>query len=62
MDIPTGGIFDFRDGTVVRWQDSGSKKKALERPGLRTQAMSQEVVGAHWHCSMPSTGAMLTRS
>ena len=33
-DIPTGGIFEFRDGKVVRWQDFGSKAKALEAVGL----------------------------
>ena len=29
-----GGIFEFRDGKVVRWQDFGSKAKALEAVGL----------------------------
>ncbi len=34
MDVPVGGIFDFRDGTIVRWKDFGSKDKALEAVGL----------------------------
>jgi ketosteroid isomerase-like protein len=34
MDIPSGGIFDVCDGKVVRWQDFGSKERALEAVGL----------------------------
>jgi ketosteroid isomerase-like protein len=33
-DIATGGIFEFRDGKVVRWEDFGSKDKALKAVGL----------------------------
>jgi ketosteroid isomerase-like protein len=33
-DIETGGVYDFRDGKVVRWEDFGSKEKALESVGL----------------------------
>ena len=33
-DIETGGLFDFRDGKIVRWEDFGSKEKALEAAGL----------------------------
>jgi limonene-1,2-epoxide hydrolase len=33
-DVETGGVFDFRDGKIVRWQDFGSKDKALEAVGL----------------------------
>jgi ketosteroid isomerase-like protein len=33
-DIPTGGLFDFRDGKIVRWEDFGSKEKALEAARL----------------------------
>jgi hypothetical protein len=33
-DIPVGGAVDFRDGKIVRWQDFGSKEKALEAVGL----------------------------
>jgi hypothetical protein len=33
-DIPTGGIFDFRDGKIVRWEDFGSKEKALRAAGI----------------------------
>jgi limonene-1,2-epoxide hydrolase len=29
-DIETGGLFDFRDGKIVRWQDFGSKAAALK--------------------------------
>jgi limonene-1,2-epoxide hydrolase len=36
-DIESGGIFEFRDGKVVRWQDFGSKDKALEAVGLSEQ-------------------------
>ena len=34
-DIPTGGILQFRDGKIVRWEDFGSKDKALEALGLQ---------------------------
>ena len=33
-DIPTGAILDFRDGKIVRWEDFGSKEKALEAVGM----------------------------
>jgi limonene-1,2-epoxide hydrolase len=33
-DIESGGIFEFRDGKIVRWEDFGSKDKALEAVGL----------------------------
>jgi ketosteroid isomerase-like protein len=33
-DIQTGGLFDFRDGKIVRWEDFGSKAAALEAAGL----------------------------
>ena len=33
-DIPTGGVLEFRDGKIVRWEDFGSKKRALEAVGL----------------------------
>ena len=33
-DIPVGGVFEFRDGKIVRWQDFGSKDKALKAVGL----------------------------
>jgi limonene-1,2-epoxide hydrolase len=32
-DIESGGVFEFRDGKVVRWEDFGSKDKALEAAG-----------------------------
>ena len=32
--IQTGGLFEFRDGRIVRWEDFGSKSKALEAAGL----------------------------
>jgi ketosteroid isomerase-like protein len=34
-DIETGGLFDFRDGKIVRWEDFGSKDRALEAAGLQ---------------------------
>jgi ketosteroid isomerase-like protein len=34
MDIASGGVFEFRDGRIVRWEDFGSKDKALEAVGL----------------------------
>ena len=34
MDIPSGAIFEFRDGKIVRMEDFGSKEKALEAVGL----------------------------
>jgi ketosteroid isomerase-like protein len=33
MDIPIGGVFEFRDGKIVRWEDFGSKQRALEAVG-----------------------------
>jgi ketosteroid isomerase-like protein len=33
-DIETGGVFEFRDGKVVRWQDFGSRGKALAAVGV----------------------------
>jgi ketosteroid isomerase-like protein len=33
-DIPMGGVFEFRDGRIVRWEDFGSKDKALDAVGL----------------------------
>ena len=36
-DIQSGGIFEFRDGKVVRWEDFGSKDAALEAVGLSEQ-------------------------
>jgi ketosteroid isomerase-like protein len=32
-DIVTGGVFEFRDGKILRWEDFGSKDKALEAVG-----------------------------
>jgi hypothetical protein len=29
MEVPSAGVFEFRDGLIVRWQDVGSKEKAL---------------------------------
>jgi ketosteroid isomerase-like protein len=34
VDVPMGGVFEFRDGKIVRWEDFGSKEKALEAVGL----------------------------
>ena len=33
-DIEIGGVYEFRDGKVIRWEDFGSKDKALEAVGL----------------------------
>jgi ketosteroid isomerase-like protein len=33
-DIQTANLIEFRDGKVVRWEDFGSKDKALEAVGL----------------------------
>ena len=30
MDIPVGGVVEFRDGKIVRWQAFGSKDAALK--------------------------------
>jgi ketosteroid isomerase-like protein len=34
MEFPVGGIFDCSGGKITRWQDFGSKEKALEAAGL----------------------------
>ena len=33
-DIPAGAVLEFRDGKIVRWEDFGSKEKALKAVGL----------------------------
>ena len=33
--IPVGGLFDFRDGRILRWEDFGSKDEALKAAGRR---------------------------
>ena len=33
-DIQTGGLVEFRDGKIVRWEEFGSKDTALEAAGL----------------------------
>jgi ketosteroid isomerase-like protein len=33
-EISMGGVFEFRDGKIVRWQDFGSKDEALKAVGL----------------------------
>lgn len=35
MEFPVGGIFDCSGGKITRWQDFGSKEKALEAAGVR---------------------------
>jgi ketosteroid isomerase-like protein len=32
-DVESGGLFDFRDGKVVRWEDFGSREKAIRAAG-----------------------------
>ena len=34
VDVRMGGVFEFRDGKIVRWEDFGSKEKALKAVGL----------------------------
>jgi limonene-1,2-epoxide hydrolase len=34
-DIETAGVFDFLDGMIVRWEDFGSKDRALEALELK---------------------------
>jgi ketosteroid isomerase-like protein len=34
LDVPMGGVFEFRDGKIVRWEDLGSKDQALKAVGL----------------------------
>jgi len=34
VDVPMGGVFEFRDGKIVRWEDFGSKAEALKTLGL----------------------------
>jgi ketosteroid isomerase-like protein len=33
-NISSGGVFEFRDGKVIRWEDFGSKADALKAVGL----------------------------
>jgi ketosteroid isomerase-like protein len=35
IQVPTGGIFEVRGGKVTRWEDFGSKEKALDAARLR---------------------------
>ena len=35
MEVPVGGIFDFRDAKIAKWHDFGSKENAIEAMGLR---------------------------
>ena len=37
-DIESGGLFEFREGKVVRWEDFGSKAKALQAAERREPA------------------------
>ena len=32
-DIESGGLFEFREGKIVRWEDFGSKDLALKAAG-----------------------------
>jgi ketosteroid isomerase-like protein len=38
MEVPSAGIFEFRDGLIARWEDFGSKERALEMAGLSPDA------------------------
>jgi ketosteroid isomerase-like protein len=33
-DIGTGGLLEFKEGKIVRWEDLGSRERALEAAGL----------------------------
>jgi uncharacterized protein len=33
MDVPSAGVFEFRDGRILRWEDFGTREKALEMSG-----------------------------
>jgi limonene-1,2-epoxide hydrolase len=41
-DIESGGVFEFRDGKIVRWEDFGSKEKALEAVGMGAHDVSTD--------------------
>jgi hypothetical protein len=34
MDVPSAGIFELRDGLIVRWQDLTTKEQVLDAAGL----------------------------
>jgi|SRR5690242_19264815 len=34
IDFPIGGVFDFRDGKIARFEDFGSRGEALKAVGL----------------------------
>ena len=38
LEVPSAGIFEFREGKIVRWQDFVSKERALEEAGLPRSA------------------------
>ena len=33
-DIATGGLCEFKEGKIIRWEDFGSRERALEAAGL----------------------------
>ena len=33
-DIASGGLFEFKEGKIVRWEDFGSREGALEAAGM----------------------------
>lgn len=39
MEVPSAGIFEFRDGLIIRWEDFGSKERALAAAGLPPDAV-----------------------
>lgn len=34
LDVPSAGIWEFRDGLIVRWQDLETKDRVLDAAGL----------------------------
>jgi len=34
LDVPSAGIFEFRDGKILRWQDLETKERVLDAAAL----------------------------
>jgi ketosteroid isomerase-like protein len=48
IDVPSALVVTYRNGKVVRFEDFGDKRKALEAVGLSEQAMSRDAL-SHSH-------------
>jgi ketosteroid isomerase-like protein len=33
MEVPSAGVFEFRDGLIARWRDFGTRERALQLGG-----------------------------